>query len=222
MRQAMRQAALRFTGPRIWLAALQGQWRLVALGVMSFVAYFGPGHIPGLTAHSVPYLAIDRTIPLLPWTIYGYISLYPLLLANLIYLVPHPPALRPLISAIILANLIAGTIFIVYRTQVTRPPLQQTFGWQLLAVIWSIDPPYNALPSLHTAYSVLIAWTHIKLRSRYWPLVLVWCAIVIATTLTTKQHQALDLLGGAGMAALLGWLVLRTLSPADLKCKYIR
>ncbi len=210
------QAARRWPGLRGWLAAFKAQWRAVALGGVSFVAYFGTGHIPGLTAHAVPYLGIDRAIPLLPWTIFGYVSLYPLLLANLIYLVPHPQALRPVLNAVMLANLIAGTIFIVYRTQVTRPPLQYTFGWQLLALIWGLDPPYNALPSLHTAYSVLIAWTHIKLRSRYWPLVVVWCMIIIATTLTTKQHQVLDLVGGAALAALLGRLVLGRLAAPDL------
>jgi hypothetical protein len=212
----MRQGALRRPGFRLWLAAFKAQWQSVALGLLSFVAYFGTGHIPGLTAHSVPYLWLDQVIPLLPWTIYGYVSLYPLLVANVIYLTPYPHALRPLISAIILANLIAGSIFIIYRTQTTRPPLQYTAGWQLLALIWGVDPPYNALPSLHTAYSLLIAWTHIKVRSRYLPLVLLWCAIIIATTLTTKQHQVLDLLGGAVLAGILGKRVLNRLSPAAL------
>ena len=204
-------------GFRSWLEAFKGEWKSVALGAISFAAYFGPGHIPGLTAHSVPYLGIDRAIPLMPWTVYGYVSLYPLLIANVIYLTPHPRALRPLVRSIILANLIAGTIFIAYRTQAARPPLRHTFGWQLLAFIWGIDPPYNALPSLHTTYSVLIAWTHMRLRSPHRPLVLAWCAIIIASTLTTKQHQAVDLLGGMALAGILGKLLLSRLSPLDLK-----
>jgi hypothetical protein len=216
MRQASQQVPRRLPGARLWLAAFKRQWRYVALGALSFIAYFGTGHIPGLTAHAVPYLWLDRAVPLLPWTIYGYVSLYPLLVANVIYLTPYPHALRSLISAIILANLIGGAIFVIYRTQTTRPALHYTAGWQLLALVWGVDPPYNALPSLHTAYSLLIAWTHVRVRSRYLPLVLPWCAIIIATTLTTKQHHALDLLGGAVLAGLLGKLRLTRLSSADL------
>lgn len=199
-----------------WLASFKHQWHDVVAGALSFVGYLGTGHIPGIKSHRVPYLWIDRAVPLLPWTSYGYVSLYPLLLANLVYLIPRQRALRPLLNAIILANSLAGMLFVTYRTEITRPPMQYTHGWRILAFVWGADPPYNALPSLHTAYGVLIAWAHIKWRSPYLPVVLPWSAIVIGTTLTTKQHQAVDLVGGVALAAMIGKLLFGNLSPADL------
>lgn len=177
---------------------------VIAAALLSFFGYFGTSHIPGLTAHRVPATAIDRAIPLLPITIYGYVSLYPLLLGNLIYLVPRPQALLPLLKAFILTNTLSGIWFVCYRTTVERPPLPEPGpGVGLLGLIWSADPPFNALPSLHTAYSILIAVAHLRWRSRGRWVIAVWAAMIIVTTMTTKQHHFLDVAAGAIFAGLI-------------------
>jgi hypothetical protein len=181
---------------------------MIATALLSFISYFGTGHIPGLVAHRVPSTWIDRAIPLLPATAYGYVSLYPLLLGNLVYLVPRPQALLPVLRAFILANVLSGIWFVCYRTTAERPSLAAGTGAGLLGLLWSVDPPYNALPSLHTVYSVLIGAAHLRWHSRYRWAIVAWAAMVIATTLTTKQHQLLDVLAGLAFAGLIDrWLL---------------
>ena len=107
----------------VWIHCFKQQWREIAITAFSFGAYFGTGHIPSLKAHRVPATALDHAVPLLPWTVYGYVSLYPLLLANLVYLVPRPRALRPVLQAVTLANALSGMLFVTFRTTVPRPTL---------------------------------------------------------------------------------------------------
>ncbi|HYF61770.1 MAG TPA: phosphatase PAP2 family protein [Herpetosiphonaceae bacterium] len=200
-----------------WRSCFLAQRWAIAAALLSFIGYFGTSRIPGLTVHRVPATAIDRFIPLLPITAYGYVSLYPLLLGNLAWLMPHPPALLPLLKAFILANTLSGIWFVCYRTTVDRPPLPDGAGAGLLGLVWSADPPFNALPSLHTAYSLLIASAHLRWRSRVrWPIT-AWAAVIIATTLTTKQHVFLDVVAGAIFAApIIRWMF-GSLRPGQLE-----
>lgn len=195
---------------------LRREWRAVLAGACSFAGYLATSRLPGLKARQVPALALDRAIPLLPWTVYGYVSLYPLLALNLAYLLPRPRALRALTDAVILANAGASVIFALWRTTVERPPLPSGAGARLLAALWRIDPPHNALPSLHAAYGVLLAWAHLRLQSPLAPAMALWSAAVIGSTLSTKQHRSLDLLGGAVLALLAGAPTISRLAPADL------
>jgi membrane-associated phospholipid phosphatase len=195
---------------------LLAQGWMIAAALLSFIGYFGTSHIPGLAVHPVPSTWIDRAIPLLPATAYGYVSLYPLLLGNLVYLVPRPQALLPLLRAFILANVLSGIWFVCYRTTAERPPLPQEPGAGLLGLLWSIDPPYNALPSLHTLYSVLIGVAHMRWRSPYRWMIAAWAAVVIASTLTTKQHQLVDVIAGIIFAGLIARWLLANLRPEQL------
>ncbi|GIV96234.1 MAG: hypothetical protein KatS3mg057_0891 [Herpetosiphonaceae bacterium] len=197
-----------------WREAITAQRHILFALLASFIGYFGPSRLPLREAHEVPITPIDRVMPLIPWTVFGYVLLYPFLVLTVLYLVLRPAALRPVAYAIIAANLIGGLIFTLYRTTVPRPALAAT-GWdaEILRFLWSIDPPYNALPSLHAAYGIIIAWGFIKLRSRWTPLVLACSAIVVFTTLTTHQHRFLDLVGGAILAAAVCLYFYRRLGP---------
>ncbi|HEY1012764.1 MAG TPA: phosphatase PAP2 family protein [Herpetosiphonaceae bacterium] len=201
-----------------WRAAaghLRREWRAVLAAACSFAGYPATSHLPGLKARTMPDLALDRAIPLLPWTAYVYVSLYPLLLFNLAYLLPRPRALRALADAVTLANAGSSAIFALWRTAIERPPLAPGPGAKLLAGVRRIDPPYNAMPSLHVAYGVLLAWAHLRLQSPPAPALALWSAAVVASTLSTKQHRSLDLLGGAALALLAGAPTIARLSPAD-------
>lgn len=205
----------------VWRHWFLAQRWVIAAALLSFVGYFGTSHIPGLTAHRIPATVIDSAIPLLPITAYGYVSLYPLLLGNLIYLVPRPQALLPLLKAFILANTLSGIWFVCYRTTVDRPPLPDMPGAGLLGLIWSADPPFNALPSLHTAYSLLIAAAHLRWSTPWRWVIVAWAAMIIVTTMTTKQHLFLDVAGGAIFAALIIRWMFGGLRPEHLKAAAI-
>jgi membrane-associated phospholipid phosphatase len=71
--------------------------------------------------------------------------------------------------------------------------------WRLLL---SVDTMVNALPSMHVAHTCLAA-VALGSRNRLWRIIApMWAAMIIASTLTTKQHYAIDLPGGMALAAI--------------------
>jgi membrane-associated phospholipid phosphatase len=200
---------------RLREAAYEQRWMIAAIAA-SYIGYFLPSRLPIEKVSEVPELAIDRAMPLIPWTVLGYWFLYPFLIGTVLYLSLRPKALRAIGSALIASNLIGGVIFTAWRTTVPRPMLiPDTAGERLLALLWRLDPPYNVFPSLHAAYGFIILFGFIRMRSRRTPLVLLCSFIVIFTTLTTYQHRVLDLMGGFGLAAVLCMWFYRNLGPED-------
>lgn len=71
-----------------------------------------------------------------------------------------------------------------------------------LALLEGVDTAGNACPSLHVAIAVYSAlWLHAQLRQvgagRNWLAAnWTWCLAIVYSTLATKQHVALDALGG--------------------------
>lgn len=148
--------------------------------------------------------ALDAAIPLLPWTIWLYLSQF--LLLPLAVLKAHDAADRSrLYYAALLATLIAAAVFLVFPTQLQRPPLPQggisAYAWQLL---FASDIDGNCFPSLHAALAVLAG---IALWRRGWKITaLLWPALIAAATLTTKQHVVWDTLAGMLLGAL-AWIL---------------
>lgn len=89
-----------------------------------------------------------------------------------------------------------------------------------MAFLKNIDAGGNACPSLHVATAAFSAvWLHHLLRrlgGPPWILVFnwAWCIAIIYSTLATRQHVALDALGGLILGLLTGWLSLRFRSIA--------
>ncbi len=169
----------------------------LALALFSFVGYFAASHVPDQPAYVVPATALDRAIPLIPASVFPYLSLYPFLGLNAAYFWPKPTHARRVFQAISLLNSLGTIIFCSLRTTVPRPQLATS---RLLDWLWRIDPPYNALPSLHTAYAVVLAEAHWRLRTPWRWQVSAWALAIIISTLTTKQHHVWDVLGGIMLA----------------------
>lgn len=150
--------------------------------------------------------AFDVAIPLLPWTIWLYLSQFVLL--PLAVLKARDDADRSrLYYAALLATLIAATVFLLFPTELQRPPLPQGgisgYAWSLL---FASDIDGNCFPSLHAALAVLAG---VALWRRGWnTTALLWPALIAAATLTTKQHVVWDTLAGMLLGAL-AW----TLTP---------
>lgn len=148
--------------------------------------------------------AFDAAMPLLPWTIWLYLSQFVLL--PLAVLKARDDADRSrLYYAALLATLIAAAVFLLFPTQLQRPPLPQGgitgYAWQLL---FASDIDGNCFPSLHAALAVLAG---VALWRRGWKATaLLWPALIAAATLTTKQHVVWDTLAGMLLGAL-AWVL---------------
>jgi membrane-associated phospholipid phosphatase len=97
--------------------------------------------------------------------------------------------------------------FYLWPTGITRPDIDWSSypGFQFLQ---HIDAAGNACPSMHVASAVFSAiWLdrilHEMRAGRALRLLSVlWCAGIVYSTLATKQHVALDALGGTALALL--------------------
>jgi membrane-associated phospholipid phosphatase len=144
---------------------------------------------------------VDERIPFLEWTIWIYASYYLFLI--LAILLPRDDKLRSDAGyGLLLAGLIGLIIFTLWPTSVPRqsPDFSGATGflWRLL---FAVDTSVNALPSLHVANTCLAA-PALAARGRVWRVIVpVWAASIIVSTLTTKQHYAIDVPGGLLLAA---------------------
>ena len=98
---------------------------------------------------------------------------------------------------IIIANVTASIIYLTVPTLVSRPVIVNSDIFSnLLNWLYTNDRVYNAAPSGHTFNTLICCWALNKIYPKY---TLVWFAIaalIIISTLFTKQHNILDVLLG--------------------------
>ena len=110
-------------------------------------------------------------------------------------------------------------VYILYPTYVVRPTVQGA-DWphRLVAMLYANDQVNNAFPSGHTYNTVLVAlfWSRWQPKRRW----LWWAiaAVILLSTLYTRQHNLPDLVGGIAFAWLgyrfgLWWVKHRSRGP---------
>jgi membrane-associated phospholipid phosphatase len=145
---------------------------------------------------------IDDWIPFLAWTIWVYVSYY-LFLVLAVWLPKDDRRRSDAVYGLVFAAVIGVVIFTLWPTSVMRQSSgfdgATGFLWHLL---FSVDTTFNALPSLHVANTCLAAIALWSRRGLWRIIVPVWAPMIILSTLTTKQHYAIDVLGGLLLAAI--------------------
>lgn len=147
-----------------------------------------------------PELALDRTIPLQPaWMLaYGSIWVFAFLPA---FVVRRPALMRRAIVAMLSVMVVAYLVFLLYPTALPRPEsVGEGFLAGSLGVVYSLDPPQNCFPSLHVAWAFVAALTSYRVHRGVGLAALVWAAIISVSTLYTKQHYVVDVIGGIAIA----------------------
>lgn len=148
----------------------------------------------------MPELALDRAITLQPVWMLAYGSVW--IFAFLPVFVVRQPALtrRAMLAALTVIGA-AYVGFLAYPTVLPRSePLGEGFFAKSLEVNYSLDPPYNCFPSLHVAWAFVAALTCYRVHRGVGLVALVWAAIIGVSTLYTKQHYVVDVIGGIAIA----------------------
>ena len=167
--------------------------RAIFIGYLLFcVFYLGAPRLTIRAPHLLQPSPVDRAIPFLPWTIAVYLSQFPFLFLTL-WLQTDSRRLTRAFIAIAISTVLSCAIFILWPTTLPRPPARNA----AFNALWLFDVPTNCFPSLHTALATIAAffWP----RRERWPAAL-WASAIIVSTMTTKQHVAIDVAGGVVVA----------------------
>ena len=176
---------------------------LISIGLVVFqtILFFflkvieGPPHLIGDF--------IDEKIPFINYFIIPYCIWYVLIFAIPYYFYKKDKdLLAKYIVSYVVCVLIAVVIFLAYPTTVVRP--ENLSNKNILNfvtnVIYFFDTPaVNCFPSLHCAISMLFiltitSSTFTKLSNKL--LIIFISVLIMASTLYTKQHVFIDLVGG--------------------------
>jgi membrane-associated phospholipid phosphatase len=150
-------------------------------------------------------LPIDSQIPLFPPAIVPYLLgsvifvVFPVLAA----LYVKPKEFEAYAISILTAAVISCLAYLIFPTFVTRPEVTSNdFFSQVIKLLYQSDRSYNAAPSGHTFFT-LISCCYV---SRWLPkLKWLWgiiAALIIASTLFTRQHYILDVVCGLALGTL--------------------
>jgi len=152
---------------------------------------------------------LDRALPFLDWSIWIYVSQFALL-AGAIVLARDDADRSRVVYGALMATALAAAVFVAYPTQVVRvqPPGEGLTGlaWRALHLA---DVPGNCFPSLHVALATIAGWALWRRGAR--ALAVGWVAAIAVSTVTTRQHVALDAIAGFPLAALALYLTPRML-----------
>jgi len=153
-----------------------------------------------------PTTALDLAIPIIPWTIIIYFTLF-------YFFYPLPAFSMPkekkgryealvLSQALIVIMLVSNIWFVIspaevyLRYDIDLNDMNPIYA-SMFEALWLIDSPYNAWPSLHVSTAGIFTlfamrwWSDQPLKK--WGTCIIWILMCLSI-LTTRQHFILDLI----------------------------
>jgi protein-tyrosine phosphatase len=135
----------------------------------------------------------ERHIPFLAWTIVPYWST-DLLFALSFFVCSTRRELEVHGKRLVAAQIVCVTVFLLFplRCAFVHPAPAAPFGF-LFRALGSFDRPFNQAPSLHVALTTIL-WAKYSEHTRGWLRLLLrtWLVLSGLSTLTTYQHQFID------------------------------
>lgn len=165
-----------------------------------FIVYFHVLNHPAFVTTVIPYTYLDKLVSFQPLALPIYLSLWfyvaipPILLTKKLELYEYT-------FSIAIMSIVGLAIFYFWPTTIP----ESTIDWSLypsISFLKSVDAAGNACPSMHVATALFSgAWLDYlfkRIKTPAWIMVIngIWCIAIIYSTLATRQHVALDMLGG--------------------------
>lgn len=178
---------------------------LAVVFALSFVLLYGGASVlSAFVPWRVPMmLPLDEQLPLVPGAAALYLTIGPMLLLAP-FLLRDLASLLPLFAALMLETLIAATCFLLLPVD---PPVLQCcepgVSGTLFHVADVLNLERNDMPSLHVAFAFTLAAAFASRVSRTAGVLLFgWAIATVVSTLLTRQHNLLDVVGGTALAAI--------------------
>jgi membrane-associated phospholipid phosphatase len=161
-----------------------------------------------------PLTWFDRHIPFQPGWVWIYQSLY-LIIPTLPWLATTASQLARYVVSFWLVAIVGLLTFVLLPVAAPRPQVATDSPGMALLLLY--DGPYGDFPSLHAGFVVLTLAFGFRVMEYRVPiavitLMLAWAALILYATLALKEHYAIDLLTGMGLALAADCLVWHDLS----------
>lgn len=157
--------------------------------------------------HYQLFLPEELQLPFIPEFIWLYLSMY------VLFLIPpfalNTAELKRLAKELIAATIIAGVTFLLFpaRLGFERTLPSDDFYRILFERLFSVDHPFNLVPSLHVVYSTAICLAIMSRANQTLRLCLMtWLLLLIASTILVHQHHLLDVITGGLLALFMRYL----------------
>jgi membrane-associated phospholipid phosphatase len=174
-------------------------------GLVTAVCYMLSNHFHLFEPQYLPMSWVDTAVPFLPLSVWIYASEYAFFVA-VYFTLKDNLNLNRVFYAFMALQLVSGLIFVLWPTTYPRylfpldPQAVDTLTFNLFQSIREADSPANCCPSLHVSSVLIGALAFLnEQKSKSW-FFLLWAVGIAVSTLTTKQHYLVDVLGGWGLA----------------------
>ena len=177
----------------------------------NMAVYCGTRVIAGNWYHYNIESRLDKLIPFFPSSVVIYLGCYLFWIVNYILIARlEKQEVCRFFSADFLSRVVCLVIFLAFPTTNVRPQVEPDVFWnQIMGIVYAVDAADNLFPSIHC----LVSWfCYIGLRGKkeipawYRGASLVMALLVCISTLTTKQHVIVDVLGGILLAEICFWI----------------
>lgn len=187
--------------------------KLLLWWVVYFILYLLTERlIPAENCHLI-HCVLDDRIPFNEYFVIFYVGWYGLVVFSLLwFLLYHVKRFKQLQTYIILVQVLASTVYILYPSyQDLRPAVfpRQNVLTDIMAIIYRIDTPTGVFPSLHVAISLGIASAWLREKSvRPWirTAIVLFCLGVCVSVAFVKQHSVLDILAAIPICLIAEWV----------------
>lgn len=183
------------------------------VALLATILYLSSNHIHVFEPTTLPITALDEAIPFVPHTVWIYVCEYGAIV--LLYARARDVVnANRFVYAFVALQVVSLCIFMLWpttypRTQFPLSPDLDAPTHALLTFLRSIDTPANCCPSLHVASICLPAFFFRAEHRRTLPILWAGTAAISLSTLTTKQHYVIDVVGGLVLAIVLYWFFQR-------------
>jgi membrane-associated phospholipid phosphatase len=187
------------------------------------VMYMASNRLHIFPPQLLPMTRIDEAVPLVPWTLWIYLSEY--FFFAIVYAITRDYTnLNKYWYSFLALQTVSVAIFWIWPTTFPRelypiPVDIDQITYYAFQSLRATDTAANCCPSLHVSSVFLSCFIFLDEQKRKFPFFIIWGSLIALSTLTTKQHYLVDVVVGTAMAIVFYWVFHRWIQYRPVSSK---